>query len=268
MKPALTWQKKGTVRFLTDAALVEQAGIRVAFTSRVGGVSNGPYASLNLAFHVGDASESIIDNRRTICEALTIDVSHLTCGQQVHGTHVAVVEENEVGRGHADYEDSLSATDAMATSVARAALSMFFADCVPVVVVDAKRRAVGVAHAGWKGVAGNVVGALVERMREAFDTVPAQLTAYVGPSIGPCCYEVDRERAALFARMAPQLVKAGARHIDLAAIAAGQLDCAGVPGQNVAAAGICTADNTDVFYSYRGEEGVTGRHAAIVSIGY
>lgn len=264
--PQLEWQEVGEVEFLTDPAMLADAGILVAFTSRAGGSSPAPFASLNLAFHVGDERKQVLANRRKVCHSLGVDFSRMTCAEQVHGTNVAIVEEYDAGRGHDDYADAIAATDALATQIPGVALAMFFADCVPVVIVDRVRRVIGVAHAGWKGVEGGVVTKLILRMSEEFGTLPADLVAYIGPAIGPCCYEVDAERAALFARRFPEMVRSSDRCIDLGGLTAKSLDEAGVPRQNVAAANVCTAENTGTFYSYRGEGGRTGRHAAIVCI--
>lgn len=264
--PSLEWDARGELTWLTDSRLERGAGVRLAFTSRLGGVSPDPYASLNLAFHAGDAPENVRVNRGRICEALELDPKRLTCAQQVHGTSVAVIERALIGRGADSYDTAISETDAMATAELGAPLAMFFADCVPVVLVDPKRRAVGVAHAGWKGVAGNVVAALLGRMAAVYSSRAEDLLAYVGPAIGPCCYDVDEERAAVFARIYPGVASGGDRSLNLPGFVKKSLDDAGVPRQNIAAAGLCTADTTQTFYSYRGEGGVTGRHAAIVSI--
>jgi YfiH family protein len=264
--PALEWKKQRGLGVLTDEALRLESSILVAFTSRAGGVSAAPYESLNLAYHVGDDPANVAANRRRLCDALGLRLEKLTCAQQVHGVDVAVVADEEIGRGSGSYDASIPATDAMTSASTGVALAMFFADCVPVVVVDPIRRAIGVAHAGWKGVLGGIPAALVARMADAFGSVPRDLLAYVGPAIGRCHYRVDSTRIALFAREFPDFVRPTDTHLDLPDLVEKSLDATGVPRQNVAAADTCTAENTDVFYSYRSEGGETGRHAAIVSI--
>lgn len=264
--PQLEWAEAGGARFLRDPPLLSRTGVLVAFTSRRGGVSKPPYDSLNLAFHVGDCDEDVMENRRRICEALGLDPGRMTCAEQVHGIAVAVVDEQQVGRGHDSEQTAIRAKDALATCVEGVALAMFFADCVPVVLVDTAHRAAGVAHAGRKGALGGVVPALVEQMSDSFGSLPADMLAYVGSAIGPCCYEVGPEAAAQFTARFPGLVAAGDTHLDLAGLVTASLDAAGVQRQNIAAVNTCTADSTDIFYSYRAEGGRTGRHAAIAAV--
>lgn len=264
--PSLTWDETGGLRVLTDRLLHDEAGIAVAFTSRCGGASSAPYASLNLAFHVGDDPADVLTNRRRLCDALGLEFGKMTCAQQVHGTDVAIVGDGEMGRGRDSYDASIPATDALATDKAGVPLAMFFADCVPLVLVDSRKRAVGVAHAGWKGVLGNIAGALIERMGDAFGSSPGDLLAYIGPAISSRNYEVGSELIAAFGREFPDFVTLGDTHLDLPYLVQKSLDEAGVPRQNVAAADMCTIDKSDLFYSHRSEGGITGRHAAIVAI--
>jgi len=264
--PALGWKERRGLKVLTDDTLRLEEGIVVAFTTRVGGVSAAPYASLNLAYHVGDDPASVSVNRHRLCDVFGLQFSRMTCAQQVHGIDVAVVGREEAGRGRDSYETSIPATDAMTCAAAGISLVMFFADCVPLAIADPVQRAVGVAHAGWKGVLDGIAGALIGRMADAFGSAPEDLLAYIGPAIGRCHYQVGPERIALFARQFPDFVRPSDAHLDLPYLVQKSLDVAGVPRQNVAAADTCTAEHTDVFYSYRSEGGETGRHAAIVSI--
>jgi len=264
--PSLEWASFGEIRALTDERLRAECGVRVAFTARIGGVSAYPYASLNLALHVGDEPSRVLRNRRRLCDSLGLSYPRLTCAEQVHGVRVTAVGEQEAGCGRESDETSLRGCDAMVTSMAGTPLVMFFADCVPIVLVDPSTRVAGVVHAGWKGVLGGVVEASVTSIQHDYACDPKQIFAYIGPSIGPCCYRVDSERADLFrAQFGEENVSRDGR-LDLAGLAKTTLDRLGLQTQNIAAAALCTADNNDDFFSYRAAGGRTGRHSAVVCI--
>jgi hypothetical protein len=166
-------------------------GLLAAVTTRSGGVSAGPYASLNLAFHVADEAALVADNRRRLCQALGVAV--LTVPDQQHGNRVVLVDESLSGAGHessADAEVRLRATDALVTDRQGVALAIMVADCAPVVFHDPVHRSLGVAHVGRGGAVANVIGATVTAMTEAFGTVPSDVEVGVGPSIGQAHYEI------------------------------------------------------------------------------
>lgn len=266
IRPRVEWEELGGVRVLTDRRLLAHSGVRVAFTARSGGGSPPPYESLNLAFHVGDDPRNVVANRKRVCAALGIPFPRMTCAEQVHGRSVVAVGEREVASGRDCYETSIEGTDAMVTSLTGMPLTMFFADCVPVVLVQPAARIVGIAHAGWRGVSEGVLEATVAEMCDAYSCDPAHLLAYVGPSIGPCCYEVGNDRVELFRRRFGRGAVAEDDRVDLGGLVETSLDRLGVQPENIAAVRLCTADNTHDFFSFRAEKGETGRHAAIVCI--
>ncbi len=246
----------------TDAELRATSGIVVAFTERTGGASAVPYATLNLAAHVGDDPSAVDDNRRRILTALDADAfaARLTTAEQVHGTTITRVTSANAGCGARAFDGTgpLSETDALWTTEPGVPLMLFFADCVPVILVSESPRAVAVVHAGWRGAHAGIVGDAVRLLDSALDG--ARITAYIGPHIGECCYEVDPLLVSQFANMFVTIPRASDR-LDLAAAVAEDLDRAGVSRERQWHLGICTAHNTDRFYSYRAE-GRTGRHCA------
>jgi YfiH family protein len=230
-------------RWQDDQLTIELPGGRALFTTRRGGVSHGPYTSLNLGPQTGDDPSHVAENRRHVQERAGVE--RLLAGRQVHGTHVAV----EQGAGEE--------ADGQATARPGLAPLVLVADCVPIALIAA--GAVAMLHAGWRGLAGGVVAAGVAAVRELAPDAP--VAAAIGPGAGPCCYEVGDEVRAAFGIGAGD----GSPTLDLKAIAAGQLAAAGV--DEVHDAGLCTlcarSGDGHLFFSHRRDRGVTGRQAGL-----
>jgi polyphenol oxidase len=262
------------VTVLTDAELRESTGIVVAFTQRTGGRSSAPYATLNLASHVGDDAACVDDNRSTLLESLGIEPlrSRLTMAEQVHGLVAREVAGSSVGMGafaRAGEAPPLPGTDALITLEHDAPLMLCFADCVPVILVaTAPVRAVAVVHAGWRGALGRLPGSAAVRLARVAGCETSALIAYVGPRIGPCHYVVGEELAARFASQfgnAAATIAPARDRLDLGAVVSATLSEVGVPADRVFVSDVCTAESTDKYFSYRAE-GVTGRHGALAAI--
>ena len=239
--------------------------IIAAASTRLGGVSEPPYRSLNLAYHVGDTDASVTENRRRFCGGLGIDTHSLVVAQQVHGDEVAVVDESQEGCGAHSHETAIPETDGMITASRSIALAVLTADCVPVLVVDPLRKAIGVAHAGWRGAIRMIASRTVLRMRDDFGTDPANCLVVLAPSIGSCCYTVGEDVRSHFLRAfgAECIVE---DRLDLRQAVKTQLLRIGVEERNISSMGECTACNLDRFYSYRGEDGRTGRMMSVIGI--
>ena len=220
-------------------------------TSRDGGVSNGPFASLNLGSHVGDAPDRVQENRRRVCALLPAPPMWL---EQVHGIDVAA-HRLAAGRVRAD---------AAFTSAAGAVCAVMTADCLPVLFCDASGSVVAAAHAGWRGLAAGVL----ENTIRAMQAPPPQLLAWFGPAIGPQAFEVgddvrdvfvahDASAAGAFAGAG----RAGKWLADLAALARRRLALAGV--DRVFGGHWCTYQDRDRFFSHR-RDGRCGRHASVI----
>lgn len=245
-------------------------GVTLAFSERTGGVSPHPYSSLNLAAHVGDDPAYVDENRRRLLESLGIGhlIGRLVTAEQVHGERIHIVCAADAGAGAraADGAAPVTATDALITSEPDTPLMLLFADCVPVVLV-APGPVVAVVHAGWRGALAGLPGATASRLSAEAGCDMARIKAYVGAHIGACHYEVGYEILSQFVNRFGTVARAESGGLDLGAVVTRNLTDAGVPSCSIALLGMCTADQTDRFFSYRAEGGLTGRHAALVCIG-
>ncbi|MBI4733757.1 MAG: peptidoglycan editing factor PgeF [Rubrobacteridae bacterium] len=256
------------IKYFVAKELLEKHGILVAFTGRSGGVSEKPFDSLNLGLHVGDNPENVRKNREIIAKALRIDETHLTCAEQVHGNAIAIIDGRNAGRGAFSFSDAISGVDALITSEANIPLGLFFADCVPVVLVDTETRTVAVVHAGWRGVYNHIVERAALVMTEQKKANSSTMIAYIGPSIGGCCFEVGADLIERFNERFenPSVWLKGKNKIDLPQLIAGQLNACGIDESRIGGIEICTSCNNDILFSYRADNENTGRQSAIACI--
>lgn len=266
------WQTVKGVSFLTVPAFTKTGLVKHGFTSRIGGTSQPPYDTLNMGFTVDDDPARVLENRRRVAQAIGFPLDDLVALKQVHKDHVAVITGNHKGLGALTYETALEDTDALITAEPGVPISTYHADCVPVFLLDPVTPAVGLAHAGWKGTALKIAAKTVMKMNKHFGTRMEDCLVAIGPSIGPCCYEVDARVKEVFER---EFVNSDAFfrdtgsekwHLDLWAANASALEEIGVPGKNILVSSLCTGCQTDVFYSHRKENGVTGRMAALIML--
>jgi len=255
-------QAAGEIRYYQFDSLDHPDLVHGVF-SRRGGVSAGAYASLNLSISTGDARENVRENRRRAFHALGREPESIADLWQVHSADVVVVDEPRGENYHSEKADALLTNNPAVT------LFLRFADCVPILLFDPKRHAAGIVHAGWKGTLLKAPAAAVRAMAEQYGSRPADLLAGIGPSIGPCHYEVgpevvERTRAAFPA--ADELLARvnGGYHLDLWAANARALREAGV--EQIETSCLCTACRTDEFFSHRGEKGKTGRFGALIAL--
>lgn len=255
-----------SVPYLSIPAFQDMRFIVAAVSTRIGGVSQNPYYSLDLGYHVDDAHESVAENRRRFCSKLAIEVGSLVISQQVHGNTTTVIDESHRGHGAYRHEDAISGADAMITGSRGIALAVLTADCVPVMVVDPVRKAIGIAHAGWRGALRMIAARTVLKMRDTFGTQPADCLVALGPSIGPCCYKAGEDVISQFQRAFGPAICVAKDRLDLQLAVQLQLAGEGVEKSNISSSRLCTACNRDIFYSYRAEGGPTGRMMSVITI--
>ena len=259
----------GGKRVWTDEALLHDSGVVVGFSERVGGVSAAPFDSLNLASHVGDDSAAVDENRGRLLDAWGLEEfrERLTMAEQVHGDRIALVDAASAGSGafSRGRRPPLGGTDALVTRETGVPLALCFADCVPVILV-APGPVVAVVHAGWRGALGSLPGKVAARLVLVAGCEASAVTAYIGPHVRACHYQVSPEIMSQFVNAFGTLARASSGGLDLDAVVSASLDRAGVAPCNIARLGTCTAETTDRFFSYRAEGGRTGRHSALACI--
>jgi YfiH family protein len=221
---------------LGDHLAIALPGGTALFTTRRGGVSDGPFASLNLGLLTEDDAERVRENRSRV-ERLT--GGRLASVRQVHGTDVVAADPDAAGPPEADGQ---------VTAEPGVAAIALVADCMPIALVAPE--GVGMLHVGWRGLAGGVIGNGVQRLRALG---ARRIVAAIGPGAGPCCYEVGAEVHAAFGT--------SGRTVDLKALARARLETAGV--EAVHDCGLCTMHDAERFFSHRRDRGVTGRQAGV-----
>jgi polyphenol oxidase len=179
--------------------VLDTLGVEAAVTTRSGGVSTGPYDSLNLGLHVGDDPAAVAENRRRAAAAFSVGLGDLVVGEQVHGRTATVVDDGSRGRGTLDALDAVAGTDALVTTSSTVVLVTLVADCVPVVLFDPEVRVLATVHAGWRGTAAGVVAAALDAMG-SLGARPGSTIAAVGPAVSPDTYQVGDEVHAAFER--------------------------------------------------------------------
>lgn len=255
------------IPLFTDEALLARTGVRVAFTGRSGGVSEGPYAELNLGGHVGDDPQAVSRNRGLLLAALGAPGLPVVVPNQVHGDELVEIDGAQADRVEELRRRAQQGADGLVVTTAGVAALLCFADCVPVVVVSASGR-FAVVHAGWRGVLNGVAAKAAGRLA-ALDApllgsgAARELNVYVGPHIHAECFETGADVRARFVERFGAACAPDERHVDLfCALTAGLVE-AGVDAARIAEAGVCTMCSADGYYSYRASGGVCGRHGAL-----
>ncbi|MCR8656013.1 peptidoglycan editing factor PgeF [Paenibacillus endoradicis] len=249
------------------------------FTTRMGGYSEKPYASFNIGLHVNDEVEAVVRNRQLLTDSIGWEFDAWTNAQQVHGNIVVKVTTEDRGRGRLTMSDALQGADGMITNVPDILLTSFYADCVPLLFWDPVHEAIGLAHAGWKGTASAIAIEMVEAMKLNFGTEPDQLMVAIGPSIDQCCYEVDHyvveQFVALWQRLELQEcsidhvikpISSQKAHINLKEMNRQIMIKAGILPTHIELSNLCTGCRTDMFFSHRVENGLTGRMASWIGL--
>lgn len=262
--------------YLSFEALSEIPFIRHGFTTRLGGVSEGYFESLNLSYSVGDDTEKVDENYKRICESLQINFEAVVATHQVHKTNIKLVKEADKGKGlfkPRDYED----IDGLISNTPGVPLATFYADCVPLYFIDRKNKAIGLSHSGWRGTVGRIGKKTLEAMQEAFNTNPADVTALIGPSICKDCYEISQEVAEEFIKeFKPELKEnyekilkknpAGNYQLDLWEVNRIALVSAGLKLSNIYTSNLCTCCHSELLFSHRASKGKRGTLAAFLMI--
>jgi len=238
------------------------------FTTRHEGVSRPPYNSLNLGTNTLDQPHNVEGNRSLLTRAFGITQDALVTVKQVHGTDILVIDEpNE------DYSHFLGLEgDAIITNQPGVMIGICVADCAPILLLDPQNKVIAAVHAGWQGTAARLAAKTVAGMQSLFGSDPDQLQAFIGPSIGKCCYEVDGPVRQAFVQnniVWDGCAEAGGEgkwHLDLVAANRELLREAGLSAARIQTSDMCVSCHYELFFSYRRDSGETGRQMGFIML--
>lgn len=261
------------VPYLEYPMLKDTGIVRHGFSTRLGGVSEGYYASMNLSFDRGDRKEAVAENFRRIGEALGVRCEDMVLSRQTHTTNVRIVTDADRGKGitrERDYTD----VDGLVTNVPGICLVTSYADCVPLFFVDPVKKVIGLSHSGWRGTVGKIGRKTVELMHERFGSDPADILAAVGPSVCMDCYEVSSDVIEKFKEAFPENCweqlfyekPDGKYQLDL--WKANELIFleSGMLPEHIAVTNVCTHCNSDILYSHRAAGDKRGNLCAFLAL--
>lgn len=261
-----------TVPYLTYNSLSEIKFINHAFSTRLGGVSEGEFTSMNLAFNRGDNPECVTENYKRLCKSAGFEFESLTASAQDHHTFVRAVTKADRGVGIYKPRD-MESVDAIITNETGVTLVTHYADCTPLYFVDTKNRAIGLAHGGWRGTVGRIAEKTIQKMTGLYGTNPADITAAVGPAISVCCYEVDKPCIDNFYALEDLdkdkfiFPKDGGKYmLDLLECNRQILVSAGVKPENITVSDVCTNCNSELLWSHRATKGHRGTMCAFMCL--
>ena len=273
--PKLTDVPIGAGRMLPlfEFPLLKGSGIvKHAFTTRLGGVSNGIFESLNLSFSRGDKREYVEENYRRLAKALDVEYGSFVFSHQTHTTNVIRVGKEHCGNGILRAQ-SFQDVDGMVTNEPEVTLATFYADCVPLYFVDPVHCAIGLSHSGWRGTVGRMGRVTLEKMKEEFGTNPEDVLCAIGPSICQNCYEISEDVAEAFSsefagHETEILIKKenGKYLLDLWKTNEIVLTEAGVLPKHLAVTEVCTCCNPKLLFSHRASQGKRGNLAAVMAL--
>lgn len=253
---------------LTDTKIVHHG-----FSTRLGGVSQGCYASMNLSFTRGDDEAAVCENYRRIAKSIGVKCENMVLSQQTHTTNVRVVTEKDKGKGIVkplDYTD----VDGMVTNIHGICLVTFYADCVPLYFVDPVQKAIGLSHSGWRGTVGKIGKETIRKMEEQYGSDPKDILVAVGPSICKDCYEVSEDVILEFQKNFKERYwkdlfyrkENGKYQLDLWKANEIIFKESGILPEHIAVTNVCTHCNSEILYSHRTSGDRRGNLAAFLAL--
>ena len=265
-------ENKGVV-WLSYPAFEKFPDIVQAFSTRLGGVSQGIYSSMNLSFTRGDDDAAVHENYQRFAAAVGFEAEDIVTSDQTHTANVRVITEEDRGNGITkprQYTD----VDGMITNVPGLVLATFYADCVPLYFVDPVHHAIGLSHSGWRGTVAKIGAVTVERMREEYGTDPGDIYSAIGPSICQDCYEVSedviQEFRTAFGRKDWDVLfyrkENGKYQLNLWEANRIIMQEAGIREEHISMPGICTCCNPEFLFSHRASHGKRGNLGAFLGI--
>ena len=252
--------------------ILEQFGVKHGFSTRLGGVSEGMFSSMNLSFQRGDDRDKVEENYRRICNVLNMNHKNVVLSNQVHDTKIKLVTKEDAGKGMIKESDIIG-IDGLITQEKDIPLVTFYADCVPLFFYDPVKEVIAAAHSGWRGTKEKIGKKVVETMEEEFGCKKEDVVAVIGPSICQDCYEVSEdvvlefqevfmEETSLFAKAKEN----GKYNLDLWKVNSMILKEAGILEKHMSLPNLCTCCNPKLLFSHRASKGKRGNLAGFISL--
>jgi polyphenol oxidase len=259
--------------FLAFPILEETGLVHHGFSVRDGGVSKGPYTSMNLSYTMGDLNENVLQNYDRMANALEVELSHMTSVWQAHTNNIKVVEAVDIGKGITRPKDS-EELDGMVTNVKGLTLVTLHADCLPLYILDPVNHAIGLTHSGWRGTKQAIGIRTLETMENAFGSQREDLLVCIGPGIGQTAFEVGPEVAEAFVELLGEMrasdvlmpLQPGKSMLDLTLANEMLFLEAGIRREHLYSADLCTYSRPDLFFSHRRDGNQRGSMAAFLSL--
>ena len=256
---------------LTCSLFNQSKAVRHGFSTRLGGVSEAPYDTLNLGLRTEDCVENVRENYKRFCNAVGVDETKLILTRQVHSRDIKIVTKSDCGKGLAK-ESDLGEFDGLITAQRGVPIAVFYADCTPILLLDPKKKVIAAVHSGWRGTMSRIGRYAVQIMRREFASKPEDILAAFGPSIKKCCFEVGSDVFVEFCQMFGARALSGTKevndkfYVDTDKLNKEQLIAEGLKEENISICEECTFCNNDVFYSHRADKGKTGRMCAVIEL--
>lgn len=257
-------EKKDNRIYFKSEILELENGVKHGFTAKCGGVSNGNVEGLNLGFRCGDDKEAVIKNYKLVAEDLGMPFERITAARQTHSVNIRTITEEDAGKG-VFRESDINETDGLITKLSQIPLVVFYADCVPILLADSEAGVVAAVHSGWRGTVGKIAENAIKIMCEKFGAERERIKAAIGPSIGPCCFETNRDVSDFFEDCFKEPF--GEKYkVNLWKACKKTLTDCGVLEKNIDVFGLCTVCRNDILYSYRSHKDKTGRMGAFIML--
>ncbi len=263
---------KNDVPFLTYKKLEEISFIKHAFSTKLGGVSQGEFSTMNLAFNRGDNPDNVTENYKRLCNAVGLNFDTLVASAQDHHTYVRKVSSNECGIGITKPRD-IESVDALITNQPNVTLVTYYADCTPIFFVDINEKVIALAHAGWRGTVGKICKKVIDIMVNDYGSNTKSIICCVGPAISKCCYEIDKVCYNEFAKVSGldlnkiMTSKGNGKYMaDLLETNKQILIASGINENNIIISDVCTMCNSDLLWSHRATNGHRGTMSAFMCL--
>ena len=271
--PIFTIKQTGETPVLQFSIFNQTDMVKHGFSTRLGGVSTGIYASMNLGQSRGDDPEKVQRNYRIIADTIGVSTEWMVCSDQTHTTNVKVVTKKDAGKGllqPKDYQD----IDGLITNVPSLCLVTYYADCVPLLFLDPVQKVIASSHSGWRGTVGHMGEITIQKMQSEFGCRPEHILAAIGPSICQDCYEVSEDVIQQFQQAFPENIWAdlyyrkenGKYQLNLWKANEWILLNSGILPEHLAVTNLCTCCNSDLLFSHRASHGKRGTLAAFLAL--